>query len=139
MVWYGVLYVSWSGHWAYGIRSWLGYVRLWPISLSENRFKCPGLVWPPLGLPTICNIYLSGLGIVQEIQGAGYPDESTETQILDLPPHLGRSQGRGPGCPSSSAVATPADTTSFLQLRETVRSHNTNIATQNTPTVSCSL
>ena len=31
--------------------------------------------------------YLTGLGIVQEVEGAGYPDESTETQILDLPPH----------------------------------------------------
>ena len=32
--------------------------------------------------------YLAGLGIVQEVEGAGYPDESTETQILDLPPHI---------------------------------------------------
>ena len=57
-------------------------------------------LWPPFAPSNMSDVYLTGLGIMQEIERAGYPDESTETQILDLPPHSLRSD-RAEGCPSS--------------------------------------
>ena len=129
MVWCGtmrvvVLYVSWPV-------LWLGYVRFRPISLGQNRFKCPGLVWPPLALSNVREVYLTGLGIMQEIQRPGYPDESTETQILDLPPHIISDITVLRAVPPPQ-LWTPAGTTSFLPV--TPSYENTNITAQNTPT-----
>ena len=75
--------------------------------------------------------YLAGLGIVQEVEGAGYPDESTETQILDLPPHI-LSDITGLRAVPPPQLWTPADTTSFLPVTPSYQ--NSNITAQNTPT-----
>ena len=68
---------------------------------------------------------------MEEIERAGYPDESTETQILDLPPHIIWDITVLRAVPPPQ-LWTPADTTSFLPL--TPGYENTNITAQNTPT-----